>query len=187
MHGTWTGWGRPTDGRRSAPRSGQTGWRVDRTRVLSRRTLERHDALMGLSMYAPRTPEDNAESAGELPELPERDPARPEVLPRVRDPPRGRLRAIARPLAARRQVLRGVRHADRRRPAGRRRRGHRTTTPVAERRVVSVLFADLVGFTTAREGRDAEETRELLARYFESPARSSSATAGRSRSSSATR
>ena len=42
-----------------------------------------------------------------------------------------------------------------------------TTTPVAERRVVSVLFADLVGFTTLSEARDAEETRDLLARYFE--------------------
>ncbi|MGZ4408439.1 MAG: AAA family ATPase [Gaiellaceae bacterium] len=39
--------------------------------------------------------------------------------------------------------------------------------PVAERRVVSVLFVDLVGFTAASEGRDAEETRELLSRYFE--------------------
>jgi class 3 adenylate cyclase len=29
------------------------------------------------------------------------------------------------------------------------------------------LFADLVGFTAASEGRDAEETRELLSRYFE--------------------
>ncbi|HYM82771.1 MAG TPA: adenylate/guanylate cyclase domain-containing protein [Candidatus Dormibacteraeota bacterium] len=38
---------------------------------------------------------------------------------------------------------------------------------VAERRLVSVLFADLVGFTTLAEGRDAEETRELLSRYFE--------------------
>jgi Adenylate cyclase, family 3 (some proteins contain HAMP domain) len=37
----------------------------------------------------------------------------------------------------------------------------------AERRLVSVLFADLVGFTTFSEGRDAEETRELLTRYFE--------------------
>src|ERR671922_283331 len=36
-----------------------------------------------------------------------------------------------------------------------------------ERRVVSVLFADLVGFTTLAEGRDAEEVRELLSRYFE--------------------
>ncbi|MCE3287723.1 MAG: adenylyl cyclase class-3/4/guanylyl cyclase, partial [Gaiellaceae bacterium] len=40
-------------------------------------------------------------------------------------------------------------------------------TPAAERRLVSVLFADLVGFTTASEGRDAEETRELLSRYFD--------------------
>jgi len=39
--------------------------------------------------------------------------------------------------------------------------------PVAERRVVSVLFADLVGFTAASEDRDAEETRELLSHYFE--------------------
>jgi class 3 adenylate cyclase len=41
------------------------------------------------------------------------------------------------------------------------------TAPMAERRLVSLLFADLVGFTTASEGRDAEETRELLSRYFE--------------------
>ena len=41
------------------------------------------------------------------------------------------------------------------------------TAPVAERRLVSVLFADLVGFTTASEGRDAEDTRELLTRYFD--------------------
>jgi class 3 adenylate cyclase/tetratricopeptide (TPR) repeat protein len=38
---------------------------------------------------------------------------------------------------------------------------------VAERRLVSVLFADLVGFTTLAEGRDAEDTRELQSRYFE--------------------
>jgi hypothetical protein len=36
----------------------------------------------------------------------------------------------------------------------------------AERRLVSVLFADLVGFTTYADRRDAEETRELLTRYF---------------------
>ncbi len=35
-----------------------------------------------------------------------------------------------------------------------------------ERRVVSVLFADLVGFTSLAEGRDAEEVRELQDRYF---------------------
>ena len=39
---------------------------------------------------------------------------------------------------------------------------------VAERRLVSVLFADLVGFTSASEARDAEDTRELLTRYFDS-------------------
>ncbi len=39
--------------------------------------------------------------------------------------------------------------------------------PVAERRIVSVLFADLVGFTAASEARDAEDTRELLSRYFD--------------------
>ena len=39
--------------------------------------------------------------------------------------------------------------------------------PAAERRIVSVLFVDLVGFTAASEGRDAEDTRELLTRYFD--------------------
>src|SRR5215212_2774323 len=47
--------------------------------------------------------------------------------------------------------------------------GRPAETPeyVAERRLVSVLFVDLVGFTAASEGRDAEDTRELLTRYFE--------------------
>jgi class 3 adenylate cyclase/predicted ATPase len=40
-------------------------------------------------------------------------------------------------------------------------------TAVAERRLVSVLFADLVGFTTLSESRDPEEVRELLSRYFD--------------------
>ena len=39
--------------------------------------------------------------------------------------------------------------------------------PQAERRLVSVLFADLAGFTTLSEGRDYEDVRELQARYFE--------------------
>src|SRR5919107_3385722 len=43
----------------------------------------------------------------------------------------------------------------------------RSATAVAERRMVSVLFVDLVGFTTASEARDAEDTRELLTRYFD--------------------
>lgn len=39
--------------------------------------------------------------------------------------------------------------------------------PAAERRLVSVLFADLVGFTPLSESRDAEEVRDLLSRYFQ--------------------
>jgi class 3 adenylate cyclase/tetratricopeptide (TPR) repeat protein len=39
--------------------------------------------------------------------------------------------------------------------------------PAAERRLVSVLFADLVGFTALSASRDAEEVRELLSRYFD--------------------
>jgi len=37
----------------------------------------------------------------------------------------------------------------------------------AERRLVSVLFADLVAFTSYSEGRDPEFVRETLTRYFE--------------------
>ena len=36
-----------------------------------------------------------------------------------------------------------------------------------ERRLVTVLFGDLVGSTTLAEDRDPEETRNLLSRYFE--------------------
>jgi class 3 adenylate cyclase/tetratricopeptide (TPR) repeat protein len=43
--------------------------------------------------------------------------------------------------------------------------------PAAERRLVSVLFADLVGFTTLSENRDAEEVRDLLTRYFDTARR----------------
>jgi class 3 adenylate cyclase len=38
---------------------------------------------------------------------------------------------------------------------------------VAELRLVSVLFLDLVGFTALSESRDPEEVRDLLSRYFE--------------------
>ncbi len=38
--------------------------------------------------------------------------------------------------------------------------------PVAERRVCSVLFCDVVGFTPLSEARDPEAVRELLSRYF---------------------
>ena len=43
-----------------------------------------------------------------------------------------------------------------------------TTAPhEAERRLVSILFADLVGFTPFAEKRDAEDVRESLSRYFD--------------------
>jgi len=42
-----------------------------------------------------------------------------------------------------------------------------TDGPVAERRLVSVLFADLVGFTPFAAARDAEDVREVLSRYFD--------------------
>ncbi|MDQ3379195.1 MAG: AAA family ATPase [Actinomycetota bacterium] len=42
------------------------------------------------------------------------------------------------------------------------------SAPTSERRLVSVLFADLVGFTTLSESRDSEDVRELLTRYFDS-------------------
>ena len=38
--------------------------------------------------------------------------------------------------------------------------------PVAERRVCSVMFCDLVGFTPLSESRDHEAIRELLSEYF---------------------
>ncbi|MEA2478448.1 MAG: hypothetical protein QOJ07_370, partial [Thermoleophilaceae bacterium] len=41
------------------------------------------------------------------------------------------------------------------------------TDPVAERRLVSVLFTDLVSWTTIAAGRDPEEARDLLSRYFD--------------------
>jgi class 3 adenylate cyclase len=41
------------------------------------------------------------------------------------------------------------------------------SSPVAERRLVSVLFADLVGFTPFAEEKDAEDVRDVLSRYFD--------------------
>jgi class 3 adenylate cyclase/tetratricopeptide (TPR) repeat protein len=40
-------------------------------------------------------------------------------------------------------------------------------TVAVERRLVSVLFADLVGFTPLSESRDPEDVRELLSSYFD--------------------
>ena len=45
--------------------------------------------------------------------------------------------------------------------------GGRPSAPAAERRFVSVLFADLVGFTTLSEEEDPEAVRDLLSRYFD--------------------
>jgi class 3 adenylate cyclase/tetratricopeptide (TPR) repeat protein len=45
--------------------------------------------------------------------------------------------------------------------------GSASPTVVAELRLVSVLFADLVGFTALSESRDPEEVRDLLSRYFD--------------------
>jgi class 3 adenylate cyclase len=42
----------------------------------------------------------------------------------------------------------------------------RPAEPQTERRVVTVLFADLVGFTARAEDRDPEQVREFLAEYF---------------------
>ena len=42
-----------------------------------------------------------------------------------------------------------------------------TAAPDVERRVVTILFADLVGFTALSESRDAEDVRGLLTRYFD--------------------
>ncbi len=39
--------------------------------------------------------------------------------------------------------------------------------PSAERRQTSVLFADLVAYTTLSESKDTEDVRELLSQYFE--------------------
>jgi predicted amidophosphoribosyltransferase len=39
--------------------------------------------------------------------------------------------------------------------------------PSTERRLVTVLFADVVGFTALSEARDSEQVRALLSRYFD--------------------
>src|SRR5579862_6547126 len=43
----------------------------------------------------------------------------------------------------------------------------RDWNPRTERRLCSVLFCDLVGFTTLAESKDAEEMRDLLSGYFD--------------------
>lgn len=41
------------------------------------------------------------------------------------------------------------------------------TTSAGERRLVSVLFADLVGYTSLSEGRDPEDVRSMLTVYYD--------------------
>ncbi|MDP9273619.1 MAG: AAA family ATPase [Chloroflexota bacterium] len=53
-------------------------------------------------------------------------------------------------------------------PPAARRIAEEPPRPLAERRLVSVLFLDLVGFTTLSESLDAEDVREVQSRYFES-------------------
>ena len=85
------------------------------------------------------------------------------VLRRHEQPDRTVLRRLRLP------ADRATRRTRRRPPLATVGRDRRTAArgPVAERRLVSVLFADLVGFTTLAEGRDAEDVRELLTRYFD--------------------
>ena len=45
--------------------------------------------------------------------------------------------------------------------------GHAITVVADERRVVTVLFADLVGFTTLSEGSDPEQVKNLVDRCFQ--------------------
>ena len=80
----------------------------------------------------------------------------------------GRSRAHARPAVrpTSRTTASAASAARRSRPDRRRARAVE-----AERRLVSVLFGDLVGFTPLSENRDPEEVRELLSRYFETARR----------------
>jgi class 3 adenylate cyclase/tetratricopeptide (TPR) repeat protein len=50
--------------------------------------------------------------------------------------------------------------------------------PSVERRLVSVLFADLTGFTTFSENRDAEDVRAMLSKYFAAARRITTAYGG---------
>ena len=66
--------------------------------------------------------------------------------------------------------------------------GALVSTPLGteERKIVTVLFADLVDSTGLAQRLDPERAREVLGRFFERPPRSSKRSAGSPRSSSAT-
>ena len=59
--------------------------------------------------------------------------------------------------------------------------------PGEERRIVTVIFVDLVGFTARAERLDPEEVRAVLAPYHDRVRREIGSFGGSSRSSSATR
>ncbi len=60
------------------------------------------------------------------------------------------------------------------------------TDPRQERKVVSVVFCDLVGFTSQAESMDPEDVAAILRPYHERVRSELNATAARWRSSSAT-
>ena len=104
--------------------------------------------------------------------------ARPQVLRRVRHAARRRVRRLrhARIRPPPGSAASAGRPSPRRPPESPARGGAAARSPpaprpaagpIAERRLVTVLFADLVGFTALSEGRDPEAVRELLSRYFE--------------------
>ena len=75
------------------------------------------------------------------------------------------LPALRRAESGRRPLLRELRPGTRDRCA--RSRSRERPAATAERRLVTVVFTDLVGFTTLAEDRDPEAVRELLSRYFD--------------------
>ena len=106
------------------------------------------------------------EDRHDLRELRRREPRRQQVLRQLRQPARGHLPALRRAEPERRAILRHLRpdagHLDTATAE------QTPTTPAsAERRLVTVLFTDLVGFTSLAEDRDPEAVRELLSKYFE--------------------
>ena len=88
----------------------------------------------------------------------------PEVLPGVRVWTPGRRAGGTGPRPRNGAPVAGERSASR--PAADSPPTPRSASTVAERKLVSVLFADLVGFTSMSETRDAEAVREQLTEYF---------------------